>query len=141
MRERLIVAGSRSITTEEPVVEALVNYARSHDISRLVCGCAPGPDRSACLWAREVGIPIDFFPAWDWHMEWVNGVLAPARGDTLNPANYNRGRSNGPLRNAAMAMFADAALLIWDGKSFGTLDMNDRMLRAGKRVSMVKRIL
>jgi hypothetical protein len=131
MRELLIVAGSRSITGSEPVVQALVDYSESHHVTRLVCGCAPGPDRSACLWARANEIPIDFFPAWDWHMEWVNGIWEPARGDTLVPADYKRGRSNGPLRNAAMAAHADAALLIWDGQSHGTKDMNNRMVRAG----------
>lgn len=42
------------------------------------------------------------------------------------------GRAAGSYRNAEMAEYADAAIILWDGESRGTLDMIDKMRRAGK---------
>jgi YspA, cpYpsA-related SLOG family len=134
----VIVAGSRSIVEGKFVIEAIERYVEDRAIARLVCGCAPGPDRLACEWAWRNGVPIEFFPAWDWQELWARSVWAVDRGDTLAPCSYGRGRSNGSLRNAAMAARADAALLIWDGKSHGTQDMAKRMERAKKSFVLAK---
>ncbi len=128
----VIVAGSRSILGGKLIIEVIERYVEQHPIARLVCGCAPGPDRLACEWAWHNGVPIEFFPAWLWQEVWALSVWAPDRGDTLAPCSYGRGRLNGGLRNAAMAVRADSALLIWDGKSNGTQDMAERMERAKK---------
>ena len=134
----VIVAGSRSIVDGQSVLEAVERYSKQNTIARLVCGCAPGPDRLACEWAWQNGVPIDFFPAWDWQELWGLGVCVPDRGDVLVPSSYNRGRGNGRLRNAAMALRADAALLIWDGTSSGTQDMARRMEQAKKPFVIIK---
>lgn len=35
-------------------------------------------------------------------------------------------------RNAEMADYCDAAIILWDGESRGTVDMIDKMRRLGK---------
>lgn len=77
-------------------------------------GCARGVDTLGELWAIEHSIPIHKFPA-DW-------------------ARF--GRAAGKYRNSEMAAYADGAIVLWDGDSRGTLDMIDRMRRAGKPVEV-----
>jgi len=72
----------------------------------------PQYDGLAEEWARENGIPIKRFPAdWDKH-----------------------GKAAGPIRNRAMAEYADALLAVWDGESKGTANMILEMHRMGKPV-------
>lgn len=73
-------------------------------------GCARGVDILGELWANENGVAIKRFPA-DWD-RW--------------------GKSAGFYRNSDMADYCDAAIILWDGESRGTLDMIDRMRRLGK---------
>ena len=62
------------------------------------------------LWAGDNGIPVkQFRPDWG-----------------------RFGRAAGIYRNAEMADYADGAIILWDGESRGTLDMIDKMRRAGK---------
>lgn len=95
---KTIIAGSRSIESYDLVR----HYIQELDwtISEVVCGCAQGVDSWGEMWALENNIPIKYFKA-DWFL----------------------GRKAGPIRNKAMAEYADALLLIWDGKSNGSRDM------------------
>lgn len=65
---------------------------------------------------------------------WVDEHGIPVR---QFPANWGRfGRAAGKYRNSEMAAYADAAIILWDGVSSGTLDMIDRMRRCGKPVEV-----
>lgn len=86
-----------------------------HDIvkaTEIVSGCASGADSAGELYADAYAIPLTLFPA--------------------NWSAY--GKSAGPRRNGEMAAYADALLIIWDGKSPGSLNMVQRMRGLGKPV-------
>lgn len=105
---KVIIAGSRSITDYTALQSAI--FQSDFSISEVVSGCARGPDSLGELWASENNVPVKKFPA-DWG---------------------RFGRAAGHYRNSEMASYADALIVLWDGQSRGTLDMIDRMRRAGK---------
>jgi hypothetical protein len=83
-------------------------------ITEIVSGAARGIDSLGERWAeyRPDPIPVKQFPAdWDTH-----------------------GKAAGPIRNRAMADYADALLVVWDGKSRGTKNMLDHVYRLKKPV-------
>ncbi len=96
---KVIIAGSRDLNNYGLVVEHIV---KSHfKITEIVCGMCRGPDLLGKKYAEENNIPVKEFPA-DWE---------------------NLGNSAGPTRNKAMAEYADALILVWDGKSKGSFNM------------------
>lgn len=102
---RVIVAGSRTITDAALVARAIA--ASGFEVTELVSGCEPhGVDALGEAWAAERGIPVRRFPA-PWKA---------------------LGRRAGPVRNEAMARYAEALVAVWDGHSPGTRDM---IVRAG----------
>jgi YspA, cpYpsA-related SLOG family len=105
---KVIIAGSRGITSISILKDAI--FQSDFLISEVVSGCAQGVDSLGELWANENGVPISRFPA-DWD---------------------RFGRAAGMYRNSEMAEYADAAIILWDGSSRGTLDMIDKMRRARK---------
>lgn len=105
---KVIIAGTRSVNDYSLVVQAV--QRSGYDITEVVSGCATGIDRLGEQWARANNIPVKEMPA-DW----------------------NRfGNSAGPYRNRAMAEYADAAIIIWDGESRGTRNMIENMIRRKK---------
>jgi hypothetical protein len=104
---KLIVAGSRHFDQAEPVKKYITSAVRDLEsiteskVTEIVSGTARGIDTIGEEWARENGIPVKRFPA-DW--------------DTY-------GKRAGHIRNREMAEYADAALVIWDGKSRGSANM------------------
>jgi hypothetical protein len=105
---RVIIAGSRSLT-DYNLVKSAVQVSRFH-ISEVVCGGAAGIDTLGRLWGDRRGILVKSFPAkWQTH-----------------------GRAAGHIRNDAMAKYADALILIWDGRSKGSASM----LRAAKKYKL-----
>ena len=113
---KVIIAGSRTIT---PSVTQFANIIKESkfNIKLLVSGGASGVDSSAEFYCNLHGIPSterDFHvPKWVW--------------DYL-------GRKAGPLRNKEMAKFADALILIWDGKSKGSASMKFEMEKLNKPI-------
>ncbi len=105
---KVIIAGSRNIDDYSLVVRTIKNSG--YDITEVVSGTAVGPDRLGEQWARANNIPIKEMPA-DW---------------------MRHGNSAGPQRNRAMAEYADAAIIIWDGQSKGTRNMIENMIRRQK---------
>jgi hypothetical protein len=79
-------------------------------IDEVVCGKADGVDTAGEQYADYYGISVKYFPA-DW-------------------STY--GKAAGPCRNAQMAKYGDALLLVWDGKSRGSLNMKQNMLKLKK---------
>lgn len=80
------------------------------NITEVVSGCAIGADRLGERWAINNNVPIKEMPA-DWN---------------------RYGNSAGPMRNRQMAEYADAAIVVWDGKSPGSRNMIENMIRRKK---------
>jgi hypothetical protein len=104
---KVIIAGSRSVNDYKLVVDTI--NSSNYSITEVVSGCATGVDRLGEQWARANNVPIKEMPA-----------------------NWNQGKKAGPLRNKAMAEYADAAIIIWDGHSPGARNMIENMIRYKK---------
>ena len=112
---KLIIAGSRDITLTcacRAVEGALEKTGWCHAITEVVSGASGNVDKIGEFWAELMELPIKRFPAdWDKH-----------------------GKAAGPIRNRAMAEYADALIAVWDGESKGTANMILEMHRQGKPV-------
>ena len=100
---RVIIAGSRTISPGPEVISFLVDRS-GFEVTEVVSGCARGVDTSGEKWALQHKIRIKQFKVTgeDW--------------DRL-------GKSAGLKRNTEMAKYADALIVIWDGKSPGSKNM------------------
>lgn len=96
---KVIIAGSRGVNSKR-FVELAIKEAE-FEITEVVSGGARGIDLLGEQWATENKIPITRFNA-----KW-NAL----------------GKVAGMIRNAEMAVYADALIAIWDGKSKGTKHM------------------
>lgn len=112
---KVIIAGCRHITgcdAETAVATAIHGSGWLNQIKEVVSGAARGVDAAGEWWAKYMAIPCTRFPAvWKAH-----------------------GKAAGPIRNNQMALYADALIAIWDGKSRGTLNMIEAMRALGKPV-------
>ncbi len=96
---RVIIAGSRTISDAFLVHRAILESG--FEITEVVTGCCKGVDRLGESYARNNLLRIKYFPA-DWEQF---------------------GPGAGPIRNKLMADYADALILVWDGKSKGSANM------------------
>ncbi len=114
---KLIIAGSRdlSVTTEQ-IVDAL--RLTDWTVSEVVSGGAPGVDASGERFASAFMV---------------------TDGCRVFPADWSKhGKAAGPLRNEAMARYADAALIFCKGQPTpGSSNMAAWMLGLGKPVQLV----
>ncbi len=111
---RTIIAGSRGITTPEPVMDAI--RAANFKINHIISGGATGVDTVAIYVAGKLGLqyPDIYYAKW-------------GKGETFNP-------KAGHERNALMADNASALIAVWDGKSPGTKNMIDTAKKKGLMV-------
>ncbi len=107
---RVIIAGSRTISDRTIVEKAIKDSGFL--ITEVVCGGASGVDAVGRQYAFDNNIRCSLFPA-----EW----------DKFK-------KRAGPIRNRAMAEYADALIAVWDGKSRGTWSMMREMERLNKPV-------
>mgnify|MGYP000025132384 CR=1 FL=1 len=107
---KVIIAGSRDGFVARNVFEAIEES--KFIITEVVSGGARGVDRDGEYWAKLNNIPIKLFPA-DWDK-------------------YKK--AAGVIRNIEMAMYADALIAVWDGKSKGTKHMCELMIQHIKPV-------
>jgi hypothetical protein len=98
---RTIIAGSRDLDDPSLVDDAIEASGWRYAITEVVHGGCRGVDMCAGNWGALNGIPVKMFPA-DWK---------------------GRGLRAGPMRNEAMAGYADALIAVWDGESKGTKHM------------------
>jgi len=106
---KTIIAGSRGIDDPECVLEAIEKSGI--EITEVVSGGARGVDRMGESYAEASNIPVkQFIPDW------------------------SKGRWAGLARNRDMAKYADAAIIIWDGKSRGTKNMIEEAKKNGLTV-------
>lgn len=110
---KVIVAGSRSLSRlihKENIIQNLSSYFKDNLPSEIISGKASGPDSYGEIWAEINNIPIKGFPA-DWKK-------------------YSK--AAGHIRNKEMAIYADKAIIFYDGESKGTQNMIDEMNKLGK---------
>jgi hypothetical protein len=118
MGSRYIVCGCRDWISQAAVDTALSELLEQDPSFTLIHGgCATGADRMAHDWAKR-------------HAHAVTVIV--------HPAEWERGRAAGPLRNEQMAA-AGAVLCIafWDGESRGTADMIRRAVKHSIPVRIV----
>lgn len=84
-------------------------------ITEVVCGMAVGVDKLGEMWAIANDIEVKEMPA-NWHQY---------------------GKRAGPIRNAEMAEYADAAIIVWNGVSDGSRNMINEMIRKDKPYYLV----
>lgn len=107
---KTIIAGSRTIVDYELVKQAI--QQSQFEITEVISGNAPGPDRLGIRWATENKIPYKIF-----HANW-----------------NSFGRAAGILRNKQMGDYSDALIAIWDGTSRGTKHMIEYATQNGLNV-------
>lgn len=113
---RVIIAGGREYQLSADDRAVLDRLRTSLPISEVVCGMARGADLGGRDWALAKGIPVREFPA-DWH---------------------GLGRKAGPIRNQAMADYAEALIAFPGGK--GTADMVTKATARGLKVIRTGRL-
>jgi hypothetical protein len=98
---KCIIAGSRSITSYQTVKAAIESCPWLSEVTEVVTGGAQGVDTLGDNWA------------------WVNKL-----DRTIMKASWEKyGKAAGVIRNWRMAAYADACIVIWDGKSPGSRNM------------------
>lgn len=107
---KTIIAGSTGIRDKRAVLRAV--FESKFDITEIVSGGAPGVDTLGEEVAFDLGLPVQPFVA-----DWIK-----------------YGKAAGPIRNQAMADYADALIAVWDGTSRGTKDMMKKAKK--KRLKM-----
>lgn len=108
------VAGSRSIRNFNLVNSVLAKHVRAGDTIRT--GGAQGVDRIAENWAKYNGIMLE---------------------KTLKP-DWKMGRGAGMIRNTEGVDWADKVIVVWDGKSRGSLDVIKKCSKMGKPYHVYK---
>jgi len=107
---KLIVAGGRDFVPNAIDREILKDVVKQYGITEIVSGGAKGADSFGEDFAKENKLKVTKFPA-----------------------NWNKyGRGAGPIRNKAMADYADAVLLYPGGR--GTASMKVLALQKGLQV-------
>lgn len=110
---KLIIAGGRDLVFRSSAIADVVrNFNLEKKITEIVSGGANGIDFFGGIYAEAFQIPLKTF-----HADW----------ETF-------GKAAGPIRNKQMAEYADALLLIWDGKSKGSANMKKQMQVSGKPI-------
>ena len=110
---KVVIAGGRDFSDYE-LLKRMCDYYLQDKVSNgyeiiIVSGRARGADKLGEKYADEKGYKKAFYPA-DW----------------------NLGKGAGHIRNRQMAVFADSAILFWDGVSRGTKNMKDNMDKLNK---------
>lgn len=113
---KCIIAGSRNINDYDIVVKAIKESGFA--ISEIVSGEANGPDTIGITYGNKEGIKVSKFPA-----RWDDTVDKPKNEIRFNKFGRAYWVKAGFVRNIEMAEYADALILVWDGKSSGSKDM------------------
>ena len=112
---KVIIAGSRTINNYKIVCKAMAHVEIKP--TQVVSGGARGIDVLGVKWAVDHNVSVRrFYPDWK-----------------------KLGKRAGPERNRRMAEYADFLVAIWDGKSRGTKNMIETMLKMGKPFIVFKK--
>lgn len=110
---KVIIAGSRHLKNARSLVAEVMAECPWRP-TEIVEGGAEGIDNAALRWALKRGLPVKTFPA---HWSLLGKAAGPIR-----------------IRNAQMAEYADALVLIWDGKSRGSASMKKEAQKRGLEI-------
>jgi hypothetical protein len=129
---KLIIAGSRSITSYNLVYQFLVSLGILWKVDEIIEGEASGVDQIAKRIGKEFNIPVKSFPA-DWSVYSYTSNRCIKKNNT---GRYNAcagHERNGKMADYATAMNSKEAALvaIWDGESRGTVNMIKLALEYG----------
>lgn len=113
---KVIIAGGRDFNDYDLLKSKCDYYLANKTGIEIVSGCASGADRLGERYATERGFLVKPFPA-----QWK----------TL-------GKRAGPVRNELMALYADALIAFWDGKSAGTKNMIEEAEKEGLLIRVVQ---
>lgn len=136
---KLIIAGSRDFNfyANEKTNAISTYYIDTFlDIlgirpTEVVCGCG-GTEAEGLDKAIEDGYIVSSGGIDRLGEYWADAQRLPIK---RIPAEWKKlGRSAGPIRNAKMAEYGDALLLIWDGESRGSANMKLQMQKLNKPV-------
>lgn len=117
---KLIIAGSRTLNPSTAFLEECITQARLKP-EEIVSGGAMGVDLAAKVLTMRNTPSYLSLKLLDKYKEF--------------PADWDKhGKAAGHIRNAEMAHYADALLLIWDGESRGSSNMLYKMKQLGKPV-------
>lgn len=114
---KFVVAGGRNIKEITAYAELVkLRITRDHPFcsaTEIVCGMAKGSDMAGKVYGDFYDIPVIPF----------------------KPDYEKYGRYRAPkIRNSKMAVYGDALVLIWDGKSGGSRHMKEAMIALKKPV-------
>ena len=119
---KTIIAGTRTIPYTDEWYAVLCDCMRTARATagivptEIISGGAEGVDRLGERWGWDNKCPI--------------GIVLP---------DWKRfGKSAGPRRNAVMASKADAAVILWDGKSPGSKNIIDTAKRYGLKIHITE---
>ncbi len=129
---KVIIAGGRDYTDEATAIKKIDPILINHPEYEMVTGCAGGADQIPYWYKDFRGIHVEEFPA-DW-----NNILVPNAivkyGRNRRPYNAHAGFD----RNLKMALYADALIAFWDGRSTGTKNMIDVARAHGLQVRVIR---
>jgi len=121
---KLIIAGKRDIYPSITMLHTLIGYHLKdiRQVTEIVSGGASGVDTGAKnICNNKIGSSSYDLYLFNKYKEF--------------PADWDKhGKAAGPIRNAEMAKYGDALLLIWDGESKGSANMKENMLKLNKPV-------
>ena len=125
---KLIIAGGRKFADEALLLDFINDLLGKQiipAISEIVCGGAKGADTIGAAIGEANGITIaPFIP------DWKDLSAEPCVVKCNQYGEYNA--LAGMVRNNQMGDYADVLVAAWDGKSRGTKQMIDYMLKLGK---------
>jgi len=108
---KVIIAGSRSFDSDINLIGMVMDAVlkSKFQITEVVSGGARGVDQAGEYFAQLYNIPCKiFYPDWNKH-----------------------GKAAGVIRNADMAEYSEALIVLWDGESKGTANMIKRAKALG----------
>lgn len=120
---KLIIAGSRTLKFDAHDINNILSLHYLYDVTEIVSGTAQGIDQAGEDFFNKTQIFYFDYP-----------TAQPCKL-TKFPADWDKyGKGAGHIRNAEMAKYGDALLLIWDGSSRGSANMKQQMEKLGKPV-------
>lgn len=129
---KIIIAGSRNFNNYELLVKKCKAILKNVNTIEIVHGCAKGADLLGERFAKENNLIYHGFPA-----NWYDLNITPCKiKKDKNGKEYNA--LAGHNRNKKMALFSDALIAFWDGKSTGTKNMIEEAKKLDLQVRIVK---